>query len=68
MNETETLAEWLRTFQGLNTTEEIAEVASTTKKAIPIIEDKIDRLHLETELASFEKLLHDLAPEELKNE
>ena len=68
MNETEMLAEWLRTFQGLSTTEEIAEVASTTKKAIPIIEDKIDRLYLETELASFERLLHDLAPEELKNE
>ena len=68
MNETEKLAEWLRSFQGLNITDEIAEVASTGKKIIPIIEDKIDRLHLETELASFEKLLHDLAPEELKNE
>ena len=68
MTETEKFAEWLKSFQGLNITDEIAEIASTSRKTIPIIEDKIDRLHLETELASFEKLLHDLAPEELKNE
>ena len=68
MNETEKLAGWLRCFQGLNITDEIAEIASTSRKTIPIIEDKIDRLLLETELASFERLLQDLAPEELKNE
>ena len=68
MNETEKLAEWLKSFQGLNAAEEIAELAIAAKKIVPIIEDKIERLHLETELASFEKLLHDLAPEELKNE
>ena len=68
MNETEKLAEWLKSFQGLNAAEEIAELAIAAKKIVPIIEDKIVRLHLETELASFEKLLHDLAPEELKNE
>ena len=68
MNETEKLAEWLRSFQGLNTTEEIAELAIATKRIIPVIEDKIERLHLETEPASFERLLHELAPEELKNE
>ena len=68
MNETEKFAEWLRSFQGLNTTEEIAELAIAAKEIVPVIEDKIERLHLETEPASFERLLHDLAPEELKNE
>ena len=68
MNETEILAEWLRSFQGLNTTEEIAELAKANKKIVPVIESKIDRLQLETEPASFEALLHKLAPEELKDE
>ena len=60
MNETEKLAEWLRSFQGLNTTEEIAELAIATKRIIPVIEDKIGRLRLETEPASFEGLLQEL--------
>ena len=68
MSETENLAEWLRAFQGLKATEGTAELASATKRIIPVIEDKIDRLHLETEPASFEGLLQELAPEELKNE
>ena len=68
MNETERLAEWLRSFQGLNTTEETAELAIATKKTIPVIEDKFDRLLLETEPASFERLLHELAPKDLKDE
>ena len=68
MSETEILAEWLRAFQGLKATKGTAELANATKRIIPVIEDKIYRLQLETEPASFEGLLHDLAPEKLKDE
>ena len=68
MNETEKLTEWLRSFQGLNSTKGVAELTNVAKKVVPVIEGKIDRLKLEIEPATFEGLLHELAPKELKDE
>ena len=68
MNETEMLAGWLKNFQGLNSTKGVAELANAAEKVVPVIEGKIDRLKLENEPATFEGLLHELAPKELKGE
>ena len=68
MKETECLSEWLNKFQGMKNTEEAAALVNASQEVIPIIADNIDRLQLEIEPASFEGLLEQLAPEELKGE
>ena len=68
MKETEYLSEWLNKFQGIRNTEEAAALVNASQKVIPIIADNINRLQLEIEPASFEVLLEQLAPEELKSE
>lgn len=68
MNETDALAAWLETHQGLSTTDEITNLSNFTRNNNAVIQEKLDRLQLETEPASFEGLLHQLAPEALKGE
>ena len=68
MNETDALAAWLETHQGLSATDEITNLSNFTRNNNAVIQEKLDRLQLETESASFEGLLHQLAPEALKGE
>ena len=68
MNETDSLAAWLETHQGLSATDEIKNLSNFTRNNNAVIQEKLDRLQLETEPASFEGLLHQLAPEALKGE
>lgn len=68
MKETEYLSEWLNKFQGMKNTEEAAALVNISQKVLPIIAGNIDRLQLEIEPASFEGLLEQLAPEDLKSE
>jgi len=68
MNETDALAAWLETHQGLSAADEITNLSNFTRNNNAAIQEKLDRLQLETEPASFEGLLHQLAPEALKGE
>ena len=68
MNETDALAAWLETHQGLSATDEITNLSNFTRNNNAVIQEKLDRLQLETEPASFEGLLHQLAPKALKGE
>ncbi len=68
MNETDALAAWLKTYQGLSTADGIAALSNFTRGNNAVIQEKLGRLQLETEPASFEGLLHQLAPEALKGE
>lgn len=68
MNETDALAAWLETHQGLSTADEITNLSNFTRNNNAVIQEKLDRLQLETEPASFEGLLHQLAPKALKGE
>ena len=68
MNETDALAAWLETHQGLSAADGITDLSNFTRNNNSVIQEKLDRLQLETEPASFEGLLHQLAPEALKGE
>ena len=68
MNETDALAAWRETHQGLSTADEITDLSNFTRNNNAVIQEKLDRLQLETEPASFEGLLLQLAPEALKGE
>jgi len=61
------LQHWLARFQGLDMTlEQIAEPAKTAAAFAQTIGEQAEGLNFDTDPAAFNKLLHDLAPEEVK--
>lgn len=68
MDESNSLAAWLKTYQAYDNPGPIADPSRATAGLSPIVQDNLDKLTFETEPAAFEGLLHDLAPKELKGE
>ena len=68
MNDNNALADWLKAYQGIDAPDGIADPSRSVGGLSAVIQDNLSRLEFDSEPSGFARLLHQLAPKELRGE
>jgi hypothetical protein len=68
MNDNNSLKDWLKTYQTIDAPDDIADPSRSAGGLGAVVQENLCRLEFDSEPSGFVRLLHQLAPKELRGE
>jgi len=68
MNDNNALADWLKAYQGIDAPDGIADPSRSPGGLGGVVQENLCRLEFDSEPSGFVRMLHQLAPKELRGE